>query len=114
MAVADQIAAQFARCLELFRDAGAKDKQKTEFRVLMGLLQTAPFTLRGVGGRVAVNGTPLEGPGFEPLVQRIELHNIGEITILEGPPPAQVFELLQALAAAPGADDVPTRLGYAG
>jgi hypothetical protein len=39
------LAERFARCVELFRDPGAKEAQKVEFRVLLGLLQGEQFHL---------------------------------------------------------------------
>src|SRR5439155_1554710 len=41
-------------------------------------------------------------------------HGIGEIALPANPPPAQLFELLQALADQPGAHDVASRLAAAG
>src|SRR5439155_1508260 len=48
------------------------------------------------------------------LVERLDLHGIGEIALPANPPPAQLFELLQALADQPGAHDVTSRLAAAG
>jgi hypothetical protein len=104
------LVAQFARCVERFRDAAAKDEQKVEFRALMGLLETEPLALREDGGRVTVNGTPVDGLAVAPLVQRMGLHGVAGITVPRGPLPAEVFELIKALAAQPGGEDVAAKL----
>src|SRR5213594_4022954 len=112
----DTLAARFAHCVSLFRDPSAKSEQKKEFRALIGLLQDTAVTLRvGAGGSgIELNGVPCDGEGLAVLVQRLDLHGIGEITLPANPPPAQLFELLQALADQPGAHDVASRLAAAG
>ncbi len=113
MPTLESLAARFARCVSLFRDAGAKEQQKAEFRALVGLLKETAVTVRIVGGRLELNGVPCEGEGVTVLVQRLEFHGIGEIALEPDPPPAQLFELLRALADQPGADDVASRLAGA-
>jgi len=39
MATPQEFAALFTRVLDLFRDPGAKEDQKTQFRTLVGLLK---------------------------------------------------------------------------
>src|SRR2546422_9095802 len=110
------LATRFARCVSLFRDPSAKSEQKKEFRALLGLLQDTAVTLR-VDAResgIELNGVPCEGAGLADLVQRLDLHGIGEIALPAAPPPAQLFELLQALADQPGSHDVTSRLAAAG
>ena len=114
MSTHETLAARFARCVTLFRDPGARDDQKAEFRALLGLLKDAAVSLRAVGGRLEVNGIPCEGESLTGLVQRLDLHGIGEIALPAEPPPPQLFELFRALADQPGADDVPSRLAAAG
>jgi len=114
MSTHETLAARFARCVTLFRDPGARDDQKVEFRALLGLLKDAAVSLRAADGRLEVNGIPCEGESLTGLVQRLDLHGIGEIALPVGPPPPQLFELLRALADQPGADDVPSRLAAAG
>ncbi len=114
MSTPELIATRFARCLDLFRDASAKEDQKTEFRALLGLLKDAAVTIKEDGGRVVVNGAPLEGTDVASLIQRIELHNISEIAVPRDPPASHLFELLKSLADQPGQDDVPTRLRNSG
>lgn len=114
MPTLESLAARFARCVSLFRDPGAKDQQKVEFRALVGLLKETAVTLRVVGGRLEVNGVHCEGEGLAELVQRLNLHGIGEIALALDPPPAQLFELLNGLADQPGADDFASRLAGAG
>ena len=116
MPTLDTLANRFARCVSLFRDASAKSDQKKEFRALLGLLQETPVTLRLAhgGSGIELNGVPCEGEGLAVLVQRLDLHGIGEIALPANPPPAQLFELLQALADQPGAHDVASRLAAAG
>ncbi|HEV8303694.1 MAG TPA: HEAT repeat domain-containing protein [Gemmatimonadales bacterium] len=108
----ETFASAFARTLDLFRDPAAKEEQKAQFRALLALLQGEAATIATDGGRLSVNGRRLEGAGQEYawLLQRLELHSVEHIAIPAGPPPAQVFELLRALADQPGQDDVATRL----
>src|SRR2546426_2664093 len=116
MPTLDNLATRFARCVSLFRDPTAKAEQKKEFRTLLGLLQDTAVTLRLAqgGSGIEVNGVPCEGEGVTVLVERLDLHGIGEIALPANPPPAQLFELLQALADQPGAHDVTSRLAAAG
>src|SRR5438132_436827 len=116
MPTLDNLATRFAHCVSLFRDPTAKAEQKKEFRALLGLLQDTAVTLRLAqgGSGIEVNGVPCEGEGVAVLVERLDLHGIGEIALPANPPPAQLFELLQALADQPGAHDVTSRLAAAG
>jgi HEAT repeat protein len=114
MATPDTLAAQLARCVERFRDADAKTEQKAEFRALLTLLETEPLTLRDDGGTVTVNGSRVDGPAVASLVQRLALHGVVEITVPQAPRPAEVFDLVRALASQPGIDDVPAKLQVAG
>lgn len=116
MPTLDNLATRFAHCVSLFRDSTAKAEQKKEFRALLGLLQETAVTLRLAqgGSGIEVNGAPCEGEGVAVLVERLDLHGIGEIAMPANPPPAQLFELLQALADQPGAHDVANRLAAAG
>ena len=114
MSTHETLAARFARCVTLFREPGAREDQKAEFRALLGLLKDAAVSLRAAGGRLEINGIPCEGESLTGLVQRLDLHGIGEIALPAEPPPPQLFELFRALADQPGADDVPSRLAAAG
>ena len=114
MSTHETLAARFARCVTLFREPGARDDQKAEFRALLGLLQDAAVSLRAAGGRLEVNGVPCEDESLAGLVQRLDLHGIGEIALPAGPPPPQLFQLLKALAEQPGTDDIPSRLAALG
>src|SRR3989441_8735292 len=116
MPTLDNLAARFAQCVSLFRDPSAKSEQKKEFRALLGLLQDAAVTLRLAprGNGIELNGVPCEAAGLATLVERLDLHGIGDIALPANPPPAQLFELLQALADQPGAHDVTSRLAAAG
>src|SRR6266705_2510973 len=116
MPTLDNLATRFAHCVSLFRDPTAKAEQKKEFRALLGLLQDTAVTLRLAqgGSGIEVNGVPCEGAGVAVLVQRLDLHGIGEIALPANPPAGQLFELLQALADQPGAHDVARRLAAAG
>ena len=116
MPTLDDLAARFAQCVSLFRDPSAKTEQKKEFRALLGLLQDAAVTLRLApgGSGIELNGVPCEAAGLATLVERLDLHGIGEIVLPANPPPAQLFELFQALADQPGAHDVASRLTAAG
>src|SRR5256885_11149387 len=103
MPTLESLAARFAQCVTLFRDPSAKSEQKKEFRTLLGLLQDTAVTLRvnPGGSGIELNGVACEGEGLAGLVQRLDLHGIGEIAVPATPPPAQPFELLQALAHHP-------------
>src|SRR5205807_2434840 len=114
MSTHEPLAARFARCVTLFREPGAREDQKAEFRALLGLLQDAAVSLRAAGGRLEINGIPCEGEGLTGLVQRLDLHGIGEIALPAAPPPPQLFQLFRALADQPGTDDIPSRLAAAG
>jgi len=114
MIVPQTFATLFARTLDLFRDPAAKEDQKTQFRALVEQLKLDAVTVTIDGGRLAVNGMPLEGAAYAALAQRLEFHSIGEIRISAAPPPAEMFELLRALADQPAEDDVPTRLRATG
>src|SRR5437879_5693313 len=116
MPTLDNLAARFAQCVSLFRDPSAKTEQKKEFRALLGLLQDAAVTLRLApgGSGIELNGVPCEAAGLATLVERLDLHGIGEIALPANPPPTQLFELLQALADQPGTHDVANRLAAAG
>ena len=114
MPTSDILAVQLSRCVERFRDAEAKAEQKAEFRALLLMLQSEPLTLREEGGRVTVNGAPVDGPAVAPLIHRLALHSIAEISVPQAPLPAEVFELIRALAGQPGIEDVPAKLQAAG
>src|SRR6267143_335645 len=116
MPTLDTLATRFAHCVSLFRDPSAKTEQKKEFRALLSLLQETAVTLRLApgGSGIELNGVPGEGEGLAVLVERLDLHGIGEIVLPASPPAPQLFELLQALADQPGAHDVASRLAAAG
>jgi HEAT repeat protein len=114
MSTHETLAARFARCVSLFREPGAREDQKAEFRALLGLLKDSAVSLRAAGGRLEINGILCEGESLTGLVQRLDLHDIGEIALPAEPPPQQLFELVRALADQPGTDDVPSRLAAAG
>ena len=107
MASPQEFVALFARTLDLFRDPGAKEEQKAQFRTLAGLLKLASVTLAVRDGHLVVNGTTLDG---KTLLQRLEFHSVKEIAIPTDPPLAEVFELLRALADQPGDEDIASRL----
>src|SRR2546429_9236333 len=116
MPTLDNLAARFAQCVSLFRDPSAKAEQQKDSRALLGLLEDAAVTLRLApgGSGIELNGVPCEAAGLAPLVERLDLHGIGEIALPANPPPTQLFELLQALADQPGTHDVASRLAAAG
>lgn len=115
MASPQELAALFARTLDLFRDPSAKEDQKAQFRMLASLLKTEAVTLASQDGRLIVNGTPLDADGpHGSLGRRLDFHSVSEITIPADPPLAETFELLRALADQPGSDDIATRLRASG
>jgi HEAT repeat protein len=114
MPTVETIAARFARCVNLFRDPGAKDTQKAEFRALVELLKDTAVTLRSTGGGIDVNGIACDGAAFGQLAQRLDFHGVAEVELPADPPAAQLFELLRVLADQPGTEDIARRLATAG
>ena len=86
---AESFAAHLARAVDLFRDPEKKEDQKRVFRALVAMLQGQSVTVRVVGGRISVNGAPIDGPQLGPLLQRLELHGVGEMTIPQDAPVSQ-------------------------
>src|SRR5947208_16049328 len=107
MPTPQEFAARFERTLDLFRDPGAKEEQKTQFRTVGGLLQGEGVGVAVLDGRLLVNGTAVDG---DTLLQRLEFQSVKEIAIPADPPVAEVFELLRALAEQPGDEDIASRL----
>src|SRR5256712_3990934 len=107
MASPQECVALFARTLDLFRDPGAKEDQKAQFRGLAGLVKLANVTLSVRESRLVVNGTTLDG---HTLLQRFEFHAVKEISIPADAPLGELFELLRALADQPGDEDIASRL----
>jgi HEAT repeat protein len=115
MATPQEFAALFTRTLDLFRDPGAKEEQKTQFRALIGLLKKEALTIAAPDGSGWVlNGVALERGPYNSLLQRLEFHSVTEIRIPADPPLAEAFELLRLLADQPGDEDVATRLRATG
>ncbi len=111
MATPQHFAASFARTLDLFRDPGAKEEQKTQFRTLAGMLKVEGVTISAQDGKLVVNDTAVDG---DTLLQRLEFHSVKEIAIPPNPPLGEMFELLRALAAQPGEEDIASRLRASG
>ena len=109
-----EFAALFARTLDLFRDPTAKEDQKEQFRGLVAHLKHEGATLAVQGGRLLMNGTPLDEGAPDSLARRLEFHSVSEIVIPADPPLIETFELLRALAEQPGNDDIATRLRATG
>src|SRR6266849_4806246 len=65
--VAETFAAHLARAVDLFRDPERREDQKREFRALVTMLQEEGATVRAAGGRIVVNGIPIDGPQLDPL-----------------------------------------------
>ncbi len=114
MPTVETIAARFARCVTLFRDPGAKDTQKAEFRALLELLKDTAVTLRSAAGGIEVNGIVCEGASYSQLAQRLDFHGVAELGLPADPPAGQLFELFRVLADQPGTEDVARRLAAAG
>jgi HEAT repeat protein len=108
----EDLATRFAACVERFREQGAKDEQKAAFRSLLELLSDEELYLREDERGVRVNGGAVNTPALGALSHRLALHNVSEIRILPGAPPAEVFALMQALAEPPepAGDDIGNRL----
>ena len=111
MATPQDFAASFARALDLFRDPGAKEEQKAQFRTLAGILRVDGVAISAQDGKLLVNGAPVVG---DTLLQRLEFHSVKEIAIPADPPLTEMFELLRALAEQPGDDDIASRLRASG
>jgi HEAT repeat protein len=115
MATPQEFAALFTRVLDLFRDPGAKEDQKTQFRTLVGLLKKEALTIvANDGSRLTVNGAALDGGPYNSLLQRLEFHSVTEIRVPADPPLAETFELFRLLADQPGDEDIAARLRAAG
>ena len=111
MATPQDFTASFARTLDLFRDPGAKEERKAQFRTLAGLLKVEGVTISAQDGKLLVNGAAVDG---DTLLQRLEFHSVKEIAIPADPPLAEMFELLRALAEQPADDDIASRLRASG
>jgi HEAT repeat protein len=111
MATPRDIAALFARTLDLFRDPGAKEEQKAQFRTLAAMLKAEGVTISADDGRLLVNSAAVDG---DSLLQRLEFHSVKEIAIPAAPPLGEMFELLRSLADQPGEEDIASRLRASG
>src|SRR5438876_1181733 len=111
MATPQDVAALFARTLDLFRDPGAKEEQKARFRTLATMLQAEAVTISAQDGRLLVNGAAVDAG---TLLQRLEFHSVKEIAVPADPPVGEMFELLRALADQPGDEDIASRLRASG
>ena len=108
-------ATHLARAVDLFRDPAKKDEQKREFRTLVGMLKEGDVGVRIRNNRLEVNGEAVTAPEFQPLVQRMTLHGVTELTVPRDAPVAHLFELLRALAEQPGGpSDIVSRLQTSG
>src|SRR5712691_13480027 len=111
MATPQDVAALFARTLDLFRDPGAKEEQKARFRKLAAVLKAEGVTISAQDGRLLVNGAAADAG---TLLQRLEFHSVKEIAVPADPPVGEMFELLRALADQPGDEDIASRLRASG
>ncbi len=111
MATPQDFAASFARALDLFRDPGAKEGQKAQFRALVSMLKVEGVTIVAQDGKLLVSGAAVDG---DVLLQRLEFHSVKEIAIPADPPLTEMFELLRALADQPGDEDIASRLRASG
>ena len=115
MATPQEFAALFTRTLDLFRDPGAKEEQKAQFRALIGLLKKEALTIVAPDGSgFVVNGVALERGPYNSLLRRLEFHSVIEIKIPADPPLADTFELFRLLADQPGDEDVASRMRATG
>jgi len=115
MATPQEFAALFTRTLDLFRDPGAKEEQKGQFRALVGLLKKEALTIvANDGSKLSVNGAALDRAPYNSLLQRLEFHSVTEIRIAADPPLAETFELFRLLADQPGDEDIASRLRSSG
>ena len=115
MATPQEFAGLFTRTLDLFRDPGAKEEQKAQFRTLIAMLKTEGLTITARDGPgLMVNGVALERGPYNSLLQRLEFHSVTEIQIPADPPLAETFELLRLLADQPGDEDVSVRFRASG
>ncbi|HET8712658.1 MAG TPA: hypothetical protein VFM23_03140, partial [Gemmatimonadales bacterium] len=115
MATPQEFAAHFTRTLDLFRDPGAKEEQKAQFRILIAMLKTQGLTISARdGGGLVVNGAVLDRGPYNSLLQRLEFHSVTDIKIPADPPLAEAFELLRLLADQPADEDVAARFRASG
>ncbi|HEY7686020.1 MAG TPA: HEAT repeat domain-containing protein [Gemmatimonadales bacterium] len=108
-------ATHLARAVNLFRDPAKKEDQKREFRALVGMIKDADVRVRIHNQHLEINGEAVTAPEFQPLVQRMLLHGVNEVTVPRDAPVAHLFELLRALADQPGGtSDLASRLHASG
>src|SRR2546427_13286700 len=89
MATPQDVAALFARTLDLFRDPGAKEEQKARFRTLAAMLKAEGVTITAQDGRLLVNGAA-EDAGT--LLRPLEFPSVKEIAGPAGPPAPAMAE----------------------
>jgi hypothetical protein len=102
MAKPDDFVGHLAQAVELFRDPNAKKAQKQEFRAIVAIVDAEAVTVRVDGARLIVNGAPVSGPAAEGLARRLADHGVNEIVLPHRTPVSHIFELIKALADAPG------------
>jgi hypothetical protein len=107
-------ATHMARAVDLFRDPGAKEGQKSALRALMALVEQADVLVETRDGVLLINGTRVPGEAYQALVECLDLHAVRHIEIPAAAPAAELFHLLKSLAEPPGGDDLPTRLRATG
>jgi hypothetical protein len=118
----DNYAITLGRAVELFRRRPeAIPEQKVVLRALVGLSRLDAATLRLTdAGVLSVEDRPVSRalPGIETLVAQMEGHDVREIRIAKDATPAEILNLLRALAVPLGAfgegEDVETRLRASG
>lgn len=111
----ETFALHLARALELFRAEAPKEEQKQQFRILVGLLKDGGVLMSVAQGHLVVNGTPVDLPQIEPLLERLRLHAVTEMVVPHDAPVAHVYELLKALSDPPaGAAPLTERLKASG
>lgn len=107
-------ATHLARAVDLFRDPGAKEGQKSALRALMALVEQADVLVETRDGVLLINGTMVAGEAYAGLVERLHVHGVRHIEIPAAAPPADLFHLLKSLADQPGGEDIPARLRATG
>jgi HEAT repeat protein len=114
MIVPHSLATLLTRTVELFRKPEAKEDQKAQFRALLALLKSDAVVLHADAKGLSVNGAAVQGAAYQPLLDRLAVHHVEEVTISKDPVASQVFELVKGLADAPSDTGLAARLRVAG
>jgi HEAT repeat protein len=112
----EHFAITLGRTLELVRAQADKDEQKAALRALVALTKLEAATVTRQGDAIAVGGSaiPQTLPHIAVFTAQLSLHRVGELAIAKDAAPADLLNLLRALAADPsGGVDLAHRMADA-